>query len=383
MTFRGLVLRIHGWIGIAVGALLVVLGLTGSVLVFNHEIDAALNPALRRVAPAGARAPLDSILAAGARAAPGGTVGIVRWPRAADASIELWLDDHGDRIVYVDPYSARPLGVREATSSLTGLLFRVHTKLLAGPAGERIVGVAAIVLLLMALSGGVLWWRERMPLGRRLRIHRTGNWKRTNFDVHNSLGIYSAALLALSAFTGASLIFHETYERAIDALTATPPPVPPPTVPPHPGLERLPFEEVWSRAERALPGGSISYISLPRRADAPFVVRKRLPGEFHPNGKSLVYVDPYTGAVLRTQDARSGPRGDRIYSALYPLHIGLGFGMATRVLAVFVGLAPAILFVSGILMWRNRRRKRPRRRAIVPDAGTAGARRGVAAASSR
>lgn len=383
MTFRRVVLRIHGWIGLAVGALLVVLGLTGSVLVFNHEIDAALNPALRRVVPAGARAPLDSIVAAGARAASGGTAVRIRWPRAADSSIELWLDDHGDRIVYVDPYSARPLGAREATSSLTGFLFRLHTELLAGPAGERIVGVAAIVLLLMALSGGVLWWRERMPLGRRLRIHRTGNWKRTNYDLHNSLGIYSAALLALSAFTGASLIFHETYEHVIDRLTATPPPVAPPVVAPHPGLAPLPLEELWARAERALPGGSISYVSLPRSAESPFVVRKRLPGEFHPNGKSFTYVDPFTGDILLALDAREGPRGDRIYSALYPIHIGLGLGMTTRVLAVAVGLAPGILFASGILMWRNRRRKRPRRRAAGPGAAPARSVRGVAAATRR
>jgi uncharacterized iron-regulated membrane protein len=48
--------RVHRWLGVTLGLLFLVTGLTGSALVFYNEIDQALVPALRAV-PAGARPP--------------------------------------------------------------------------------------------------------------------------------------------------------------------------------------------------------------------------------------------------------------------------------------------------------------------------------------
>ena len=48
--------RVHLWLGLSVGLLFVVTGLTGSVLVFYPAIDGALHPGLSRVAD-GARPP--------------------------------------------------------------------------------------------------------------------------------------------------------------------------------------------------------------------------------------------------------------------------------------------------------------------------------------
>lgn len=53
-SLRVLVRRVHLWLGLTIGALFAFAGLTGSLLVFYPEIDAALSPALRAV-PAGAR----------------------------------------------------------------------------------------------------------------------------------------------------------------------------------------------------------------------------------------------------------------------------------------------------------------------------------------
>ena len=39
-------ITIHLWLGLSVGILFALLGLTGSVLVFDHDLDAALNPAM-------------------------------------------------------------------------------------------------------------------------------------------------------------------------------------------------------------------------------------------------------------------------------------------------------------------------------------------------
>ncbi len=39
-------MRLHLWLGLTAGAVFALLGVTGSVLVFDHELDALLNPSL-------------------------------------------------------------------------------------------------------------------------------------------------------------------------------------------------------------------------------------------------------------------------------------------------------------------------------------------------
>jgi uncharacterized iron-regulated membrane protein len=96
-------------------------------------------------------------------------------------------------------------------------------------------------------------------------------------------------------------------------------------------------------------------VSFPAKPGAPVVVRKRLPGDLHPNGMSYVFLDPHTGNVLRVDRAADASRGQRLVNLRYPLHIGHWGGMATRLLHALAGLMPSLLFVTGCRLWWNRK----------------------------
>ena len=61
---------LHRWVGLTVGLLLAVVGLSGSALVFREEIDLALNPELLRVEVRDARQPLAAVVGAARAAYP-------------------------------------------------------------------------------------------------------------------------------------------------------------------------------------------------------------------------------------------------------------------------------------------------------------------------
>ncbi len=44
-------------------------------------------------------------------------------------------------------------------------------------------------------------------------------------------------------------------------------------------------------------------------------------------------------------------------NAFVPMHYGTFGGNLTRILCVFVGLSPTILFITGLVMYRLRRRR--------------------------
>ncbi|MHC5819834.1 MAG: PepSY domain-containing protein, partial [Nostoc sp.] len=59
---------------------------------------------------------------------------------------------------------------------------------------------------------------------------------------------------------------------------------------------------------------------------------------------------------LRVDNALKMLLGDRVLNSFAPLHYGTFGGLPTRILYVFVGLAPLILFITGLVMWRDRYR---------------------------
>ena len=356
----------HRWLGLAAGSLLVVTGLTGSALVFRSEIDAALNPQLLRVTPAATRASLQAMLDSVRRRHPSDPPPMrVRMPLEADGALEFWLGSGPDRYVYADPYSGAVLGSRAPTEFLTGWLFLLHSQLLSGAVGNTVAGIAALILVLLSVSGIIAWWPRRAPWmawsqwRAALTVKRHCGAKRLTFDLHRTLGFYASVMLFIAGITGASLVFTKSFERAAHALMGTRPAVTA-GVAPEAAREAargtLPLDTLLAIAERAQPGGVVSYLYLPTKPGDAFRVRKRLPGEEHPNGKSFVNVDPATGRVLAIEDGAHAPRGARLYSILYPLHIGVLGGTATRLLAMLVGLSLPTLAITGALVWWRRGR---------------------------
>ena len=363
---RDVVRVLHRYLGLIAGSILVVSGLTGSTLVFRSEIDTALNPELLRVTPSEARAPLQGMVDRVVRDYPTDPLPArIRMPARPDGTLEFWMGAAPDRYVYTDPHTGAVLGARRPTEFLTGWLFLLHSHMLSGELGNKLAGTGALALIALSISGIIAWWPRRAPWKAwaqwraALVVKRRSGSKRFTFDLHRTLGFYASVLLLIAGTTGASLVFHVQFARAAHMLMGTHPAMAV-VVPPQPAVGRaapsLPLDTLLAIAERAQPGGVISYLYLPTKPGETFRVRKRLAGEKHPTGNSFVHVDPATGHVLAVEDGTRAPRGARLYSILYPLHIGVLGGTATRLLAVLVGLTLPTLAITGALVWWRRGR---------------------------
>jgi uncharacterized iron-regulated membrane protein len=400
-------LLLHRWVGLGLGGLVAVLGVTGSALVYEEEIDAALNPALLRVEPPavarsaaeiqgsdgpGARSRAPTAARPPGRVSPGGALSRVRreMPSFRAAYLELpggprepyvW---HGERTgaggggleVFVDPYRNAVLGTRAEGVGVVGVLFRLHTRLMAGTAGGLAVGILGLVLLGLCVTGLVVWWPRVLRWRRFLDailVRWSTSGRRTNYDLHRAGGAWTLLYLAVLGLTGAGLIFYGTAGELLNAATGSRPmPGPPESSPPAatetgqvaPGT----LDEAWGRARRALPEATFTYVTLPRKPEDPLAFRARMPGELHPNGRSHVWFDAWSGRRIRVDDASQADVGPRLLHALYPVHIGtfslgpLGIP-AIRAMWALLGLAPAMLMVTGFLVWWWRRGNGSRERA--------------------
>lgn len=336
-------------------------GLTGSGLVFRGEIDALLHPELLRVDPVAERISLDAVLDAAAAARPGERPARIQMPRAETETFEVTMTGEDPFQVYVHPATGTLLGMRRESETFPNMLFELHHTLLAGEAGERVMGVTALLVFGLLATGLFVWWpgmrRGWQGLRRAVTVRRSSNWRAIAFDLHRAGGFWLAGILAVSAFTGASLVFHDQFMVVFDRITGSPPrPVPPPLVD-RSGAREWSVDALVEQHQDRVPGGTVTYVLLPASPDGPLTIREKTEREIHPSGRNFIYVDPASNRVVAAELEATAPAGTRLYNILYPIHIGRWGGLPSRILLVFVGWTPLLLLITGSVMWWNRSRR--------------------------
>lgn len=353
---RRWVRRVHLWLGLSLGLLFALIGLTGSALVFYTGIDAALHPVVRadRAALAlGWDSPVwDRALATGraVRHDPMGqwTLEATGQGGAIPARYYAMPGHHGDReMLWFSADGRRILRIAPWGGYAMSWIYQLHMQLLAGETGHQIVGWSGVAMLALLVSGLATWW-PRGTWRKALAFKRDAAALRRVRDWHKLTGLGSGLVLLVLVATGVLLAL-PVVAQALFAPTPLPAPrsVAGPPVSVATALEA---------AHRALPDGRLVFVDIPNAPDAPIRVRMQVPGDPQTRfAGSYVWIDQSSGRVLAVRDLRRAGAGTWLNAWVRPLHDGTVGGLATRILAVLVGLAPAVLFATGLLHWLRRR----------------------------
>ncbi|MET0292012.1 MAG: PepSY-associated TM helix domain-containing protein [Steroidobacteraceae bacterium] len=368
---RTFVRRIHLWLGLSLGLLLALLGLTGSLLVFYVEIDALLNPTARveSEAPApGWDSPVWDAALATARATEGpgdwsfevtnqpGSIPARFYPHGHTGGHHaerqmMWFSPDGREVLRSDAWGDYAMS----------WIYELHMHLLSGETGGLIVGWGGLATLLILLTGVLSWW-PRGGFGNALSFKRRAVPLRRLRDLHKHFGVWSFLLLILVVSTGGLLALPNVKATVFAALVAMPDEVPSPRAT-SPSVPAAPLTQVLAAAHRALPAAHLAFIDVPGDAQSPIRLRVKVPGDLHDRFPgSYVFIDPRTAQVLAVHDVARGNSGTRLAAWIRPIHDGSIGGLATRLLAVVLGLVPLALAITGFLYWR----RRSARRAAVP-----------------
>jgi uncharacterized iron-regulated membrane protein len=351
---RAWLFRLHLLVGLTTGLLLALMGVSGSLLVFRPELEAASLPRATTATQAG---PPLQVAVDNALASEPGRLAVLRMPESAGSPllIQIVTPDRGPRRLFLDPGTGRVIGRDDPAGGFLGLVHDFHHDLFAGRNGRLVTGIAGWLLTGLCLSGVALWWPGRGRVAAKATMFRHATLRRRRaWTVHNTLGIASATLLGVIACTATYFTWREGYTRALLALTRQ-------GDPPRPPAAALEVGSVWAPADRFLlaaqaawPAAQVTTIRYPLRAGEPVSVRMRGPGDWRHVGSDVVYLHPVTAQVLRVDTWAAKPWALRILDRFPPLHSGEAGGWPLRVLWALLGLAPAGLFFTGFRLWWKR-----------------------------
>jgi len=170
--------QLHLWSGIGIGVYVLLVSVTGSVVVYRNELYRAATRDPIIVAVSGARLNDEQLKGAATSGYPGYRVVLMSRARNSNQAVSISLKDgtHVKNRLF-NPYTGAdlgesvPLGIR-----LVSKLLKLHDDLLGGTTGRSVNGVGALLVVLLAFTGIVVWWPGIKTWRRSLTVHRNVGW---------------------------------------------------------------------------------------------------------------------------------------------------------------------------------------------------------------
>lgn len=368
MRFKKAVRQIHLWVGLVSGLILSVIGITGSLYVFEPELAAFLERDLYQIQGNEILFQDDIALATYIENETNQSIESIQWPkRGRETFIFKLFDDKN--WYYLDQTTGTITKGGEALgNSFFGFILDLHTTLTFGNTGRKVTGIASLLFAILMLTTGLYLWYPNNK-GRRkssFKIKWKSSSKRRNYDLHNVTGFYFFIPLFLIGITGAAFYFDDEVQKAIDAITFS---------------ESL-DESIWEQKSNPNnDGGKTKQLSVQQALSEmnkhhpelykrnmwmtdeidgtlSFAYQKKIDIYAGADTRIFLKADAYTGKILADKNPDNMPLGSAIMAEWHlPIHFGEFGGLFTRILWVIVGFIPALLTYSGFKIWYGKRKK--------------------------
>jgi uncharacterized iron-regulated membrane protein len=379
--WRAVWLAFHLYLGLSVGFVFVLAGITGSLLVFYVELDEVINPQLQIAEQHSKEAPQTyEALYQSLRASHPDRYGFWRleMPRHDQAMVmaryykpkETEHLHFAPLIAWINPYTAEIVSNRFWGETVITWIFDLHYALLLDETGKTIMGIIGLVLLIPLLSGLYLWWPAPGKLKSALMVKSRSSKARLIFDLHKTNGIYSLSVLLIVLISGAILELPDVFKPLVNTLS---PLYKTPSTQSviNPQLPRISLDKAVKVARTQFPEAVLRWIETPNSSEDTYKVFLYQDGEPSKRfPKTIVWIDQYTGKIVAIRNAKNDSAGETFIKWLHPLHNGEIAGLPGRIIIFASGIIPLILYVTGVIRWLQKRKarlSRPIRRHAHPN----------------
>ncbi|MDU1890266.1 MAG: PepSY-associated TM helix domain-containing protein [Dysgonomonas sp.] len=196
--------KLHKWLSIPVGIIIIIVCLSGAILVFQDEILRLANPSHYSVKEIkGDPIPLEKLIPMVNAQLDSNSVASVQIFDDPESTYTMSLKE-GFRIsAFVDPYTGEVTGMYKFRESPFFTIMSLHRWLMDGTRtwGKYTVGISTLIFVFILISGFIVWMPRRINKSRFKIQYRKGK-KRLFYDLHNVLGAYACLVLLICALTG-------------------------------------------------------------------------------------------------------------------------------------------------------------------------------------
>jgi uncharacterized iron-regulated membrane protein len=352
--FKRLLRYIHLTLAVFLVFFLVNLSISGALLVFGKELQNQIHPNFWQVSPEEKVLPL-SLLVTKIEADSGESVKQIRLQSRTDKAWQFQLVS--GRNISVDPFNAKILHRYANQDSFYGFVMAWHRwLLLTDEAGEKplkvLVSISSLLFIIEMILGLWLWFKPKNRL-KRLKINFKAKPRIKFYQLHTVIGVFTFIPLLLMALTGIAFHWQSQTKMALETLVGEPIEQYQHPVIIQSSEKKLQLDLAFSRGMQNIKQGQLYRIYLPHN-EQPLKLRVKMPGEFY--AFSWIWLNPYTGEVIKTYNASTANMATRIWNFKYTFHTGDFFGIGLKAFWLLLALLPGTFAITGIWLFIKRTR---------------------------
>ena len=384
---------IHLYAGLFSAVVVIAVCFTGTLYVYNTEIREFFDSERYFVSHEGNPKTLEELKSGLQPLSQGKLVAVTKF-QDSNRTVQFQVKAQGEEkatTYFVDSYTGEVLAdnsKKTASEEFMGYVFSLHRWLLLDKVetpilesmtnqelGRLINGVATSLFLLGVLTGIFLWLPKKAKNWKQgLSVKWSGNWKRINHDLHNTLAFYSILALFIMAVTGPfwSFGWYKTgWQKTWDTYQAPkeekkgdtskesnfPNPVLEDSIQiPEPVLISL--DEALAAANKHLTYAGVVKLTFPEEPQGDLEISKSRTGFFARAGADQLKLNAQTLELKEKVLFGELPVRQQIGKSVKALHTGEIFGQFTKFLWAVACAIATSLPITGTMIWLNKRKKK-------------------------
>ncbi|HSH64865.1 MAG TPA: PepSY-associated TM helix domain-containing protein [Bacteroidia bacterium] len=366
-TLKKVAHKIHLWLGLAVGLIIIIISLTGCIYAFQEEIQNRTQP-YRFVKKAGNLLPPSELKEIAQKHLPGKIAHRLKYGKSNEAAVVLFYNSQPRYfyLVYLNPYTGSVLKLKNMDTDFFRFILNGHFYLWLPPSvGQPVVAISTLIFFVMLITGIILWWpKNKAASKQRFRIKWDAKWRRRNYDLHNVFGFYACWILFFITITGLVWGF-QWFSKSIYWLSSG-------------GKELIewlpvesdstqvktylsPIDHIWKKTVQANPAAECIEIDFPENRKAVIGISTNEKAGTYWKQDNRFY-DQYSLKEIPVEQvygrfSNNLPVADKLRRMNYDIHVGGIFGITGKLIAFFASLVCASLPVTGFMIWWGRRNK--------------------------
>ncbi len=365
-SMRKILKKLHLYLAITLCIPLVLQGITGLIMVFQHEISNYQLHTKHVFASGEIQAPSKIIISALTQVPEGSKVNSIKLPIAekSPAVVRLTKKIEEKKSIFevvVDPVSLEIIEVKNPENDFFKNLKKFHSSLfIPGQTGKNIVGTFGLVMLFMVISGLVIWWPKKITFKRAMTFKFSSTGKQFHRDLHSAVGFWTSLIIFITSFAGVYLAFTPQTTATILAIfpgkdlkkSANEMVI-------DPGSSFLTIDELADfAAQKVSSDDKLLSINFPMKPEQPF--RINFVPKNYEDGEPIitVFIDQYWQRILEVRDPKNYSLGEKIIAWQHSIHAGEGLGYLWKITVFLTGFLPLLFSITGISLWLIKRKSK-------------------------
>jgi len=366
---KKIVLKLHLVLGLISGIIVFIVSITGALYAFKDEIEHFTQP-YKYVEASHENIILPSeAITIGEQANPGVTIHGVVYQKPTDAIQIIYYqsDPFYYGATYINPYTGHVIQSVDFMKTFFGFIRRGHATLwLPVKFGSIIVLAGTIMFVVLLVTGIVLWWPRKNSSSKSFSFTKADKPTIKRLEYHKVIGFYVSFFALIIALTGLSWSIKGLDSAIYKAIGGEKeirwnPPQSDTSKKYKVSYKNEQIDILYSDIKKN--NADISFIEVHTIENDSSIILIELNRAPSSHRKiDYLYFDQHTLKAIETNNFygkyENAKIPDKIRRSYYDIHSGSILGIPGKFLAFFISLFCASLPVTGIILWRKRKKEK-------------------------